>query len=291
MKSRNILFFLLTLVISFTSCIKDDLEDCSLIIVVQDKNYNNIAEIDGLSPLAENLAMHNYVSTLSAWWLKMGANVNETRELNMSSDEKEYTVPSGFFADGSYDFVVSGNYLFTPQNAGNDFKYIDLHPQGQEGDDIYIGRDHFGIPLHKEETVVLNRTKGKLLLQFVDFPVSIASVRARVSGVYSNVDKDLNYIGSTTVTKSFIPTQPDTGDYFGMLLAPTNASGKTFLSLSLLGANGNTIYAINDIPIVISRNHLTLVRQRYLPGTNEWEISLFVDGEWEAIHSLIVEEN
>lgn len=288
MKLQHIVLFLLALPLLMVSCVKQGAIECpSLQITVQDKNYDNIREIEGLSPVSGELPLISYVNPLSMAWLKTGAANPQIQAISVSSDEKTHAIPSTFFAKGKYDFAVSGNYVFENEVTLSTDSPIILHPDGGEGGDVYLQNDRFTIPLASDRTIPLQRTKGKLLLQFVDFPVEITAVQATVRGIYGQVNPYFQYSGSSTATKSFIPGQPDTGNYYGMMLAPTDASVDSFVDLTLLDNAGNATL-ISNIPITISRNHLTLLQQRYLPDEQAWEISLWVNGAWEVVHNLAI---
>lgn len=287
-KLKRIVLLFLPVGLLLGSCVKQGAIQCpGLQITVQDKNYDNIREIEGLLPLSEELPLLKYVNPLSMEWLRAGAASLETRIISVPSDEKTHAIPSTFFEKGNYDLAVSGNYGFENQTSPSTDFPIMLHPDGGEGADIYLQNDRFTIPLASDRTVALQRTKGKLLLQFVDFPAEITTVKTSVRGVYAQVNAYFQYSGSTTVTKPFFPGQPDTGNYYSLLLAPTDASGHSLVDLTLLDNTGNTTH-ISDIPVTISRNHLTVLRQRYLPDEQAWEISLWVNGTWEVIHNLAI---
>jgi len=286
-KYFSLIILLLTIC---TSCIKDDLSDCPdptfLNIIVEDKNYDNAAEIEDYTPVNENLPMINYVNPLSIWMHKV--NSDEAKELAMNNDQTTYPISSDSFSDGNYKLSVAGNYLLQVPENNSETAFISLHPDGTEGSDIYLGNDVFDIPLNADRIINLNRTKGRLLLKFVDFPENITRVNLTASNVYSTINSSKEYSGSTNVKKTFVPGQPDMFNYYSIMLAPTPAETTTGITIEMLGENGDLIYTLTNINLAIQRNHLSVLQARYIPEEERWEVSLFFDGEWKVIHNLSI---
>ena len=192
MKPTYINLLLLILSISLTACIREDEGYCpGVTIAVQDKNYDNISEIQGLTPIGENSPMLSYLSSLSAWIAKVGDPTAKTIQLPVQGQAQSYTIPSDFFAIGSYNFSALGSYLFTDQDATQFSFPLVLHPGGMEGYDSYLQSDQLDIPLATDRTISLKRTKGLLLIELSNTPLNVATVDVTIKGLYSEVDKNL----------------------------------------------------------------------------------------------------
>ena len=273
----------------FTSCIKDGEVSCpeyTIVVGVEDKNYSNILEISDLTPLAEDLPMLDYIANLSLWWHGIGTDMGRSRSLSIPSQKPLCEIESGFFPYGSYDVMPVGNMVLAEHEYQSGKMIIELHPEHSEGEDIYIARQTIDIPLTANIEMWLARTKGRLIMKFADFPQETVRINAVVSGIYATIDSDGNYDASTRAEKSFVPGFPDYNGYYGMLLAPADATKNAILTLVLYNASGGIIDVIHNIPIQIERNKLTLIQPVYDPETNEWTVLLYINGNWEAIHNL-----
>lgn len=279
---RNLILYAACAII-LTSCIHDDQDLCGdIILTVHDKNYDNISEAEGISAISENLPLVSYISTLSYWAQRQTALKIRTENPPLPGSQTQYRLTVHNWAAGNYNLTIAGNYVFS---ASGQPSPVPLHPEFSEGDDIYLKSDRFDNPLCCDRTVSLLRTKGKLLIQFVDFPANAASVDVTVSGICQAVDADFNYSGSVAVSKTFALDSPDEGGWFGMLLAPSAAAGSS-ANLTVRDINGGAIITTPAIPLTIYRNRLTMLRHRYIREGNRWEVALNVDGNWNTLYYL-----
>ena len=278
----------------FNSCIREGEVECppvnTLTISVLDKNYDNVSDIEGLTPIDENLSFQSYINPLSVLSEREGGTI-ENKTITPEGNETDYSMAVNSYADGKYMFAIAGSYLFNDVDTDLENVSISLHPDNAESLDTYLGRKEVSLPLYANDTIGLTRTKGKLLLQFVGFPAEITKVDAEVSGVYASVNINGVYSGSTTVYKTFVPGRPDMNSYYSMRLAPTADNTNSSLSLKLYGATGNLITTLSNIEFDIIRNQLTVLQARYNPVEGKWEIYIFLNGQWKGIHNLdIIDE-
>lgn len=293
MRSAKHILLYVSILFTFTSCIAENRDDCpppsGLVIDVVDKNYDNIKDIEGLAPISENRPIQSYVASIYAWIQKTGRDSYEAVPLTVKANESSIRIPLDAYSNGDYTLYTTGNYPISAQTDFLENISFDLHPNGAEGIDLYIGHESFSIPLYSNTAVDLVRAKGKLLLRFVDFPINVYKIEATVSGIYSSVNKSGIYSGASTVKKTFMVGQPDDGIYYSLLLAPSSHMATTSLTLNLYDDADRLITTISDIDISINRNHLTVVQERYVSDEDKWEASLFVDGAWKVINNLIVQ--
>lgn len=291
MKLKNTIFFTISIV-SFVSCIKDGEITCpvnaNIEISIQDKNYRNVRDIERLSPVDENSPLVDFIHSLSLSSIEPVSHLRNTQSLILYPTEKIKTIPASLFREGTYEMVALGNYTSGDQSGETVLFPLNLHPEGSEGQDIYLGQDRFEVPLSEDKLIQLKRTKGKLLIQFVGFTADMATVDIQVKSVFASVDEYFNYSGTTDVEKIFDLNQSDVGNYWGIILAPTDDSGESLVEMKIYDNNRNLLSRISGIPVVISRNNITVLRQRYLQEKDKWELSLFVDGNWEVIHTLVI---
>jgi hypothetical protein len=134
----------------------------------------------------------------------------------------------------------------------------------------------------------MTRTKGQLALLCNNFPATISRVDIEVSHLYSNVAKDGTYSGLTDVVKSFEP-EPAAEFVLNTLLAPTIAGEVSGLTVSLYEEDEPEPFAeLLADDIVMERNTLTFAQVQYEDGV--WELAIMIDGEWETVVSLDIEE-
>lgn len=276
------------IILASSSCIRENRDFCNsqqpIMIVVEDKNYSNITDAEGETPVSENLPLLSYVTPLEAWWHNTDTASGKSTSLDISSTEKAPILDASAIEDGNYEIVVSGNREFSGNNT-SDFS-IELHPEGKEYNDIYVGYAYVNIPNYTASTITMKRAKGKLITRFVNLPDNIISIEMKVGVINSMVDRNMNYSGNTTVNKTF--DNIDTTDSsLEMFLAPTPQNASSPLTIIIHHDNGY-ITTLSNINIVIERNKITMIKPTYIPSEDEWKIEVNVDGVWKQIHELII---
>lgn len=293
MKSLKILICLATISTAiFQSCIKE--KDCPvepvLYVGIQDKNYDNVADIPLAMAIDEELPFKNYVNTLNIEYLYANSSMQNPikRLVSLTDDAKLYTLPAEQLMEGRHELTIIGNQpilSITPNVYP-----IELHPNNAEYTDIYIGRDTIKFPIISSKTIMLSRTKGKLIILCSGFPENVARVDIRVTNLYNGLNNNMTYTGNAQITKSFIlPSPVQDVSQFDVLLAPTveNVGSETFFTL--YDENGDVISIFSNININIKRNQVSVINVLYNPDTEEWEIYITADGVWVRVHNIDIQ--
>lgn len=284
----RLVHFLITgvLLFSVTSCIMDDIEECppeyTIKVSIKDKNYANIAEVTQLQPLDENLPLSGYISNLyySLLDLSTGKIYMESQLLTLTGTDKAYTINFNNVPDGNYKLAVWGN-LDPGIVAGN------LHNNENESTDLYLGSTNLTFSSgHHEGSIELERSKGKLLVLCSNFPSDIVEIEQKISNIYSMVDANKNYSGSTSVNKVF-----NSDTMLETFLAPTIDQMKSTLKLKFKKENSPVDdLIVPGIDLIINRGEITVVSVNYNDLIGEWEISALIDGQWTLIHQFKINE-
>lgn len=285
--------FLLLIISLFTSCVREDIQECmhssgSVRVAIRDKNYKNIENIKIITPIREDLPVTAYIDSLFVWKLTDKGQTNGPGIImpeEMTDNDLVHTMD---MQAGKYKIMITGNenidrtlYL---ENTSRD-----LHPDNNEYKDIYIGSENITIPVYENKTIWLYRTKGKLLVRFNNAPENITRMDISVHGVSETVDNDFVYKGNTHVSKSFDLIPETSGPYlYEMLLAPSHSPDNTSLSIKIYDKNNNMVM-LSNVYIDIKRNEIAFIQLEYGRKKEEWELSVFIDGKWTKIHSLQAE--
>lgn len=276
----------------FQSCLKE--KDCprkpAVFVAVQDKNYDNAAETG--QAVDENLPLRQYVGSMNVSYTVVGNTTPSLRQtLIPTGNDKTLMLAPGALPAGNYKISVTGRPVSVPVAPGTDEPLVELHPQQTESDDIYIGTGTGNLPPNADRTILLKRTKGKLALSLTNLPANIYKVEIRIAGVYKNVDTGLNYSGTTSVTKSFPITGVTDPLPLEMLLAPTDASGSTSAMIILYDDTNTPVEIFSNLTVNIVRNKVTQMELRYDPDANKYEIWVMLEGSWQQLHPLDINEN
>lgn len=280
----------------FQSCLKERDRYCpptdtaTLLVSVAEKNYANVGEIPQAIPVDEGLSFRNYVNPLDVRYLPIG-NPSAThlqRTLVPGPTEMNVALPAEALPGGQYEVFVTGNA--SPENyvAGDDY-LLELHPGGTESNDIYIASGTVTYPLTASQTLSMNRTKGLLLLYYESLPDNIANIRLEATGVSKNVDSQLSYSGTTTVTKDIPRPADQTPGILTLLLAPTQNAASPHLTIHLTDSGDNNVRTLSNITLPITRNQITAFKLTYDPDQDVWEIRISIEGVWIQIHDLILD--
>lgn len=284
---RRIVYFLQAIVMLFllASCIKDDIEECpvqyTVNVYVKDKNYTNIDDVSQLVKKDESASFGSFIGTIYYQLRdkKTGNVVAESTD-SQPSGGQYYTLTFNNVPVGEYELTVWGNIIQgTP--AGT------LHSGETESSDFYLANESL-VFIAGEHTsdMMLERTKGDLLLICSNFPEDISQVEMKVGSVYETVDPHFVYAGNTRVLKN-TSVKP----LIETVLAPT-VQGETsklnlrFFSSSDLRAATDVVFP--EIPLTLKRNEIAVVQVDYNTIDKAWEIWVNINGEWTMIHHLDV---
>lgn len=296
MKLSRKLLYLFCAGLIFGSCVRDkDALDCSqgcnrsdITVAVMDKTYANAASIPGLAPENSNLPFLSYINRMSLWWLRKDIGNGQLHQVQLQDREITHLLDVSFIPNGDYEIVLIGNENLSEITNQADNIICDLHPDNSESRDIYIGGAAFSFPISTGQTVWLYRSKGKLLIDFINLPSGITQAEILVSNVCKTINKDRTYTDATSVFKSFDLTPASAGSPLGVLLAPSIEGANSTLTIDLLDSAMNKT-RLSNIPLTIMRNEITLIRPAYNANTSTWELSALINDQWVRIHDMTVE--
>lgn len=274
----------------FYSCLEEEPgngcpDQYQITLNVKDKNYDNIRDIPELNAVDENLPFKAYVSEFSYQLksLATGQVVAAQSYQPVTSAEKFLTLSFEGLPAGAYQLVTSGN-LPGMEDSGE--ALISLHPEGEESSDIYLSSDTLlfsDTPASKE--VYMKRTKGNLVVICKNFPAETDKILLRTNSVSLNINKNLEYTRSTSVTKTF----PGQTPILQTWLAPSVSEKLSSMTLLLFSPQNREPYLIMpDIKFKIERNKITELMVDFNEAANIIEISIRIDGRWSIIHQLIL---
>lgn len=282
-----------TVAFAAASCVDSDLDaDCPgrVQIAVRDKNYDN-ADLVGDVVVADNLPLSGYVASLVTRSHPQNTDLYAARQEPLAA-ELVFSVPAGRFARGMNDFSAVGRSL---DAALQDAASFALHPDGREGEDTYLGSAAVKFPLKADQTVWMLRTKGKLMVDVVGAPATVARIGVSVGSVYAAAavqpaateQQPIEYSGTTSVSRLY-DSQGATATYH-LKLAPS-AAATSPLTISLMDAAGTTLYTLTA-DAAIRRNHITRIRAEYAEnregeGGGLWTITVNVDGRWVKVEDM-----
>ncbi len=294
MKAKTFLFGLLILPFAAASCVNENTDDCDtyvggrVVVGVQDKNYDNVdlfTRAALVDPLDENLPLSSYVTSLYTWD-NTGTQYKSFQE-SMSRTATTHTLNPAIFVDGVNNVAVIGNETTAAANYSSSNQSIALHPGGVEYNDVYVGAKQITFPTDDDHSIMLQRTKGMLIVDFNpdNVPTDLKSIAVSIDNVYASVTPALVYSGTTTVSKSvdmtttgFVPVR--------MVVAPTVTGGQSTLTITITSTDNSTS-VIEDISTTIERNHITALLQEWDAVTGGWAIKqLLGDGTWSTIKTL-----
>lgn len=283
------------LLLAFSSCIRDEIPPCpalSVQIVVKDKNYFNVRKVEQETALGEDLAFREYVPTLYYRLCPLGSNepVAEQELLEVTGDEREYAVRfSDDLPHGTYVLTVWGGMKdMSPLDA--DRTVLNLHPEGTEGDDVYMTNDTLVYDAwNYGYTVEMERTKGKLIVLAANLPADIRWSGQTDDGLYCTVDRSFGYSGTTSVSTVGEWSSADEVIMTKTLLSPSLHADGTVQKMQLYDAPDRTVPAAvpDDVQITMRRNELTVLKYVYEDG--RFSIYVLVDDNWEKVHGMVID--
>ena len=278
------------LVMPLVSCVMtDELSDCPVVAAVRDKNYDNAVEA-GTPLLDENLPMLSYISINSMVLRNQaGSSGNYTvYEEIVSPGELVHPVARERFSQGINSVTLTGGHSAGARQYAAGQTAVTLHPDGVEGEDIYIGHDEITYPPAAEHTIWLYRTKGMLIINPANMPSDTRSLGISISGLYAAADSGTGnlpiYSGTVSVSKSFDVTVAGSSGRFPIILAPSAEGSLSPLTITFALADGTTETVTTGVTII--RNHITLIRPEYNVITKTWTIEVMINGNWVRIENL-----
>lgn len=306
MRSTGFSIILATVALAAGSCVKEDLTNCDglVVVAVRDINYDNAAEV-GDAVVADDLPMRNYIATLVTQEHPRGTPLHTPFEEPLSDAQLTYPLPPERLPGGVNELTVVGRALASAMlyRESELSRIINLHADGQEGEDVYLGGDAVEYPRMDDHTVWMLRTKGKLMVDVVGAPDNVANVTLSVDKVYATVTEDLTsiapvraaigstgdaarlrYGGYTTVSRTY-PSEGNTATYH-LILAPSAAQISP-LRITFADSAGKAIYE-PGAEIVIARNHITRVKAEYSVEERRWTLTVNVNGNWVKTENMTI---
>ncbi len=283
------------------SCIRDELQDCPpmhLTIEVKDKNYFNVDYTDLENRRNEDLAFREYVPTLhySISNLGTGEMVVHSDFITVEGDNKVYNIdlPQSL-PFGTYSIQVWGG-MDNLDPLEDDHSTIAFHPQHSQGRDVYLTCDTIEYsPSSHDDTIWLERTKGKLIIELENLPVGFEYSRKTVSGLYKGVDSDFAYADETyvqtdthwtgdhAVTKTFLtPTTEDTPSNVHLVIHDGSVLNDDI--------KNNTLNPY-DVNVTVNRNELSVIRYVWDEDKGDFLIYVLVGDYWENVHGMHIDED
>ncbi len=288
-------FYFFCLLSAFSSCIRDEIPPCpalSVQIAVKDKNYSNVRKVEQETALGEDLAFREYVPTLYYRLCPLGSNepVAEQELFEVTGEEREYAVR---FSDD----LPHGTYVLTVWGGMKDLSSLDadrnvltLHPEGTEGEDVYMTNDTLVYDAwNYGYTVEMERTKGKLIVLAANLPSDIRWSGQTDDGLSRTVDRDFGYSGTTGVSTAGEWASAEETVVTKTLLSPSLQAEGTVQKMQFYDAPDRTVPAAvpDDVRITMRRNELTVLKYVYDDG--RFSIYILVDDNWEKVHGMVID--
>lgn len=265
------------------SCIMD--KECKGVITlgVRDKNYGNVKDIPVATAKDESLPFNSYVSSLAVQYDDNG----QGRVYAVTDNGPLQRLRTDTLPAGTYELTAIGNLpAAVTQSRAENIASTELHPGNTEHTDIYVGHETIQTPASSNRTIMMNRAKGLLIVILNKVPANIIKTDVMAEGIYSSVDRNMNYSGNTNAIKTF-DTSSGTGSYqMEFMLAPSITGQTAKLSLIMYDSSGNPANIISNITVDIARNMISMIKAEYNTESLQWEVWLSASGEWIQLHDL-----
>lgn len=274
---------------TLASCLKE--KECprkaAVTVSVEDTDYDNAEEFSRIAQRAVNPPMSDHVETLDIRYIMLpDTKPTVYQELTPGAGDRSATLATNELPAGNYQISVTGNSEEGTYPNGTEY-IVELHPEGSESSDLYLGRDTLDLPPAADRNIALRRTKGKLLILYEKFPENIARVEMTAAGISKYLDETLVYTGTTDVAKSFLLDAGHPSGQLETILAPTQAEASPQLSLALYDSAGNPKITFSRISLTMLRNHISAVKVHY--DEPNWEIWITANGQWVQLHDLTID--
>lgn len=293
----------MALAMSFTSCVREDLDQCPPLrinIEVKDKNYFNVDQTAPEEKRDENQPFRSFIPTLSYCLSRLnddGTQQVVVEEKGFEVEGDGLTYPVSFDPDmpfGKYVFMVWGGMKKRGElDLGKDDLLLD--PEHSQGDDVYQICDTLVYDEnHYCYTSEMERTKGKLVIWSEDLPVGYNVMDTEVSDLYGIVNPNFQYSEETNVfQESEIKAGAKTKT--SIFLAPSFQKDESVVDVYFRKNSGegagssSSVLTPDDVKVSMERNKITVLRYVYDSKRNRFTIYMKVNNNWEEIHGMILD--
>lgn len=277
-----------------SGCIRDQhVPDCppfKVRVLVKDKNYFNVEQVELEDSVSEDLPFAAYVPTLhyTVRNAATGEVVNHREVFNVDPGLTEVDLifePS----------LPYGKYVATFWGGGEHCdEFIDkgesatLHPDGMEGDDYYFTTDTIDYHYrHEVELLEMERVKGKLIIEAVDLPADVTAMSYSVTNLFAVTDHHFQYSGNTEFSKT-VPYSNTNPWVEKVMLAPTVSKKNSLITTAFECADGSRLVP-KAISITLKRNTITVVRYVWSEEKQEFEIYVLLNNSWDQVNNMEME--
>ncbi len=287
--------WLLALLSVLCSCVREDIPPCPVLsvqVAVKDKNYFNVRQVEQEPTRSEDLAFREYVPTLYYRLCPLGSDdaVAEEGLFEVTGEEQEYAIR---FSDA----LPHGTYVLTVWGGLKDLSALDasrtsldLHPEGTEGEDVYLTCDTLVYDAwNYDYTVEMERTKGKLIVLATNLPGDIRWSGQTDNGLYRTVDRTFDYAGQTAVTTVGEWASAEQAILTKTVLSPSPQTNGTVQQMRFYDAADRLLPAAvpDDVTLTVRRNELTVLK--YVYEEERFIVFVLVNGDWERIHDMVID--
>lgn len=281
------------------SCIRDEIPPCQPLQVdlsVKDKNYFNVDKVELEARMPEDLPFRKYVPTLYYRLKRL-----------LPDGSSEFVEGKGVFqveGDGeTYPLTFDnslphGTYVLTVWGGINDLAplsedcgAISFHPQGGEGQDVYMTNDTLAYdPVSYKYVAELERTKGKLIIQTEGLPEEVGCTETRVDGLFGTLQSHgFRYSDETGVSIRHLGA-PGVEGVSKTVLSPSARKEGSLLHVGFYESEvaAKPLFEPDAVAITMNRNSLTVLRCVY-EGRGEFSIYILVNDNWERVHGMEID--
>ena len=290
----------MALAMSFTSCVREDLDQCPPLrinIEVKDKNYVNVDQTAPDEKRDEKQPLRSFIPSLSYRLSRL----NDDGTQQVIVEEKGFEVEGdGFAYPVSFDpDMPFGKYVFTVwggmKKRGElnlDKNELLLHPEHSQGDDVYLVCDTLVYDEnHYCYTSEMERTKGKLVIWTENLPAGYHLMDTEVSQLYGKVNSSFLYSEETSV---FHESEIEAGakTKTSIFLAPSFQKHKSVVDVNFYKNSGegagssSSVLSPDNVKVSMERNKITVLKYVYDSDHNRFTIYMKVNDNWEAIHQM-----
>lgn len=293
----------MALAMSFTSCVRENLDQCPPLCInieVKDKNYFNVDQTAPEEKQDENQSFRLFVPSLSYRLSRLnddGTQQVVVEEKGFGVEGDGFTYPVSFDPDmpfGKYVFTVWGGM----KNRGElnlDKNELLLHPEHSQGDDVYQICDTLVYDEnHYCYTSEMERTKGKLVIWTENLPAGYHLMDTEVSQLYGIVNPSFQYSEETSV---FHESEIEAGSKTktSIFLAPSCLKDESVVDVNFYKNSGegagssSSVLTPDDVKVSMERNKITVLKYVYDSDRNRFTIYMKVNDNWEEIHGMILD--
>ena len=293
----------MALAMSFTSCVREDLDQCSPLrinIEVKDKNYVNVDQTAPDEKRDEKQPLRSFIPSLSYRLSRL----NDDGTQQVIVEEKGFEVEGdGFAYPVSFDpDMPFGKYVFTVwggmKKRGElnlDKNELLLHPEHSQGDDVYLVCDTLVYDEnHYCYTSEMERTKGKLVIWAENLPAGYHLMDTEVSQLYGKVNSSFLYSEETSV---FHESEIEAGakTKTSIFLASSFQKHKSVVDVNFYKNSGegagssSSVLSPDNVKVSMERNKITVLKYVYDSDHNRFTIYMKVNDNWEEIHGMILD--